>query len=270
VPLWLVATPIGTLGDLSPRAREILGSAAVIAAEDTRHTRQLLTATGIPAPHLEAVHAHNEDARADALVARAATEDVVLVSDAGTPAISDPGAAVVAAAHRAGIRILTVPGPSSLTSALAASGFPAAPSTFLGFPPRKGRGEWARDALRRPETLVVLEAGNRASDLVSELATLAPEREACLCRELSKLHEENLRRPLAALAADLAARASVRGEVVLVVGPGPALADAPAAALAEDAGLKDIAAALASRWQAPRRDVYQELLAWEARRGNGG
>lgn len=263
--LWIVATPIGTLGDFSPRAKEVLASAAVICAEDTRTTRQLLNAFDIVAPPMIALHAHNEDERADELAKRAVTEQVVLVSDAGTPAISDPGTRIVAAAHRFGAPVLSVPGPSALAAALAASGFPATPSTFLGFLPRKGREAVAREVLAHAGAVVIYEAGNRASDLVSALAELQPAREACLCREISKKFEEIKRLPLAELATDLAARDQVRGEVVLVIGPGEPLAPEADVAVEPDARLKDVAAALAARWNAPRRDVYQELLAMEAR-----
>jgi 16S rRNA (cytidine1402-2'-O)-methyltransferase len=262
--LWLLATPIGTLGDLSPRAREVLGAAAVIACEDTRTTRKLLSAVGVSAPPLVALHAHNEGARAEEIARRAVDEEVVLVSDAGTPAVSDPGAELVAAAHRIGAPIKSVPGPSALAAALAASGFPVMPSTFLGFPPRKGREGWAREALARPETLVIYEAPSRVAGLCAELAALSPTREAALCREISKRHEEILRRPLPDLAAAFAER-EILGECVLVVGPGEALAAAPQAQLEGGAGLKDVAEALAARWGARKRDVYQELLALEAR-----
>ena len=257
VALWLVATPIGTLGDLSPRAREVLAGAAVIAAEDTRTTRRLLSAVGVGAPPLVALHAHNEPERAEALAERALEEEVVLVSDAGTPGISDPGARLVTAAHRRGVPIQSVPGPSALATALAASGFPAAPSTFLGFPPRKGRTGWVREALAHPETVLLFEAPSRIPDLLRRLAALAPEREACLCRELSKAFEEVRRAPLS----DLAGLEAVRGECVLVLGPGEALA--PEVPTLEGTGLKDVARVLADRWGRPRREIYQRLLAWE-------
>jgi 16S rRNA (cytidine1402-2'-O)-methyltransferase len=261
VALWIVATPIGTLGDLSPRAREVLGSAAMVACEDTRTTRRLLSAAGITAPALVAVHAHNEAEVADRVAARALVEEVALVSDAGTPGVSDPGAVVVAAAHRAGVRVLSVPGPSALAAALAASGFPAAPSAFLGFPPRKGRDGWCREALARPETFVVYEAPSRVADLLGLLAALVPDREACVAREISKTYEEVRRGRLADLATGFAGRDEVRGECVVVVGPGEALA--PERADLEGEGLKDVARVLADRWGRPRRDVYQRLLAWE-------
>ncbi|MCB9662643.1 MAG: 16S rRNA (cytidine(1402)-2'-O)-methyltransferase [Alphaproteobacteria bacterium] len=262
VALWIVATPIGTLDDCSPRARRVLAEAAVIAAEDTRTTRKLLGALDLPAPPLVALHAHNEAQRAEALAARALQEEVALVTDAGTPGISDPGRELVRACLEAGVRVLSVPGPSALAAALAASGMPVAPSTFLGFPPRKGRDGWADEVLRRPETLVCFEAPSRLPDLVARLAARSPAREAVLCRELSKRHEEVLRAPLEALAGLLADR-SLKGECVLVVGPGEALEAASGPEVGEGASLKDVAAVLATRWGISRREAYQRLLALE-------
>ena len=261
--LWLVATPIGTLGDASPRMREVIAAADVVYCEDTRTTRKLLGLLEVAAPDLQSLHAHNEAQRGELVAQRALTEQVVLVSDAGTPAVSDPGQGVVAAAHALGVQVLSVPGPSALPAALAASGFPCAPSTFMGFPPRKGRESYARELLSRPETLVLYEAPNRVADLCTRLAALQPNREACMCREVSKRHEEVLRMPLGELAANLSARERVRGEVVLVVGPGEALA-APTQTLDSAASLKDIAAVLAERWGVKKREAYQRLLALES------
>ena len=259
MPLWIVATPIGTLGDLSPRAQEVLRDAAVICAEDTRTTRRLLSAVDVPAPPLLALHAHNEAQKAESLAQRALEEDVVLVSDAGTPGVSDPGRALVEAALAAGVRVLSVPGPSALASALAASGLPAAPSTFLGFPPRKGRKNWAVDTLRRPETLVMYEAPGRVPGLLRDLAAADATREAVLCREISKRFEEIDRAPLATLAERHAD--GVRGECVVVVGPGEAQPTlATTAEVPEGAGLKQIAEALAPLWGVKKREAYQALL----------
>jgi len=269
VALWIVATPIGTLGDLSPRAREVLGTVQAIAAEDTRRARQLLSAVGVPAPELIALHAHNEAERAAAVAERARTQDVALLSDAGTPAVSDPGGQVVAAAHALDVEIRSVPGPSALAAALAASGLPVAPSTFVGFAPRKGRAAWARSTLQRPETLVIFEAPTRLPDLVAELASVDPVREACMCREISKKFEQILRRPLLVLADSLREQAPLRGECVLVVGPGAPPAAAAPAPLQGD-GIKDVAAALAARWGVPRRDVYRALLDLEGRLSREG
>jgi len=262
MPLWLVATPIGTLGDLSPRAREILGSSRAIACEDTRHTRQLLSALGIPAPQLIALHAHNEESGSGRVLDLAMEADVAVVSDAGTPGVSDPGEWLVSEAHSRGVEVRSVPGPSALASALAASGLPAQGSWFLGFPPRKGREAWVKEALRHPGTLVVYEAPSRIADLVGEFAQFAPERQACLCREISKKFEENVRAVLSALASTLSERTDIRGECVLVVGPGEPLVDAPAP-LAEDAGMKAIASSLAERCGVTKKEAYAALVALE-------
>jgi 16S rRNA (cytidine1402-2'-O)-methyltransferase len=258
--LWIVATPIGTLDDLSPRAREVLRSADLIASEDTRVTRRLLSAVDIPSPQLVALHAHNEEAISQRLAEDARERSVALVCDAGTPGISDPGTALVAACHRLGVEVRSVPGPSALAGALAASGLPAIPSTFLGFPPRKGRDGWVRAALAVPHTVVCYEAPTRVAELISLFAAHAPDREAVLCREISKRYEEIVRRPLPLLAADLGGRDEVLGECVLVVGPGQPLRAAVAEAEAGD-GLKKIAELLAQRWGRPRRVVYEQLLA---------
>jgi 16S rRNA (cytidine1402-2'-O)-methyltransferase len=260
--LLIVATPLGTLSDLSPRAKEVLGGVGCIAAEDTRTTRALLTASGVPAPELVALHAHNEDEVARRLAERARLADVALVSDAGTPGVSDPGRRLVEVCHEQGVEVRSVPGPSALTSALAASGFPAAPSTFLGFPPRKGREGWCREVLGRGETLVIFEAPTRVAGLVEELAALQPEREAAMCRELSKRFEEVRRAPLAALAVELGGREQIRGECVVVVGPGEPLV--PDALTVEDgASLKQVAQVLAARWGVSRKEAYDRLLALE-------
>lgn len=264
--LYVVATPLGTLADLSPRAREVLGASAFIACEDTRVTRRLLSAVGVSAPPLVALHAHNEAEVADSLAQRALAEDGALVSDAGTPGVSDPGTRLVERALSLGVRVLSVPGPSALAAAVAASGFPAAPLSFLGFAPRRGRDGFVADLAARPETVVVFEAPGRIADLVGRLAGCAPTREAALCREISKRFEEVVRRPLPDLAADLQARSEILGECVLVVGPGEGTRPV-AAAPPEPEGLKDIAAYLAERWGAPRRDIYQRLLAWERESG---
>lgn len=254
--LFLVATPIGTLGDLSIRARTVLGTVAAIACEDTRTTRKLLSACDVQSPELIAVHAHNEAEVAARFAARALTEDVALVSDAGTPAVSDPGGLVVAAAHQAGVRVLTVPGPSALASALAASGFATAPSTFLGFAPRKRRDAFAATALGHAGVVVVYEAPSRVGDLVQRLAELQPDRVAVISREISKRFEEHRRGKLAELDTS-----EIRGECVLVIGPGPAYT--PEARQVGGGSLKEIAAVLAERWGIPKREAYQRLLALE-------
>lgn len=258
--LYIVATPLGTLDDLAPRARELLARVPLIVCEDTRRTRALLNAVDIPAPQLIALHAHNESFKSEGLVSRCRTQDVVLTSDAGTPAISDPGRALVAACHERGVEVRSVPGPSALPSALALSGFPAIPSTFLGFSPRKGLAGHAASLATRPETLVLFEAPNRVPRLLQHLAEAMPHRDVAVCREISKRFEEVLRGPLPQLAAELA-DAEVRGECVVVIGPGEAV-EAAQADLRSDR-IKDVAAALADRWGVKKRDVYRGLLALE-------
>lgn len=260
MPLFVVATPIGNLSDLSPRARTVLTQAAFVLCEDTRRTRRLYAGLGLPAPRLVSCHSHNESARADAVVEQVAAGDAVaLVSDAGTPGLSDPGGVVVAAVLAAGLPVRVVPGPSAIAAALSVSGFPTTPHHFLGFPPRK-QGELRRfltDASRLPGPLVLLESGRRLGKLVAALQALMPDREACICRELTKVHEEVVRGPVR----DLPAEARP-GEVVVVLGAGDALA----AAEPEQGGtgLKAASALLASRWGCSRREAYQRLLAVEA------
>lgn len=260
MPLFVVATPIGNLSDLSPRAREVLTTAAEVLCEDTRHTRRLYAALGLTAPPLRSCHAHNEAQRAAAVVAQVeAGADIALVSDAGTPGVSDPGGQVVAAVLAAGLPVRVVPGPSAVAGALSVSGFANTPHHFLGFPPRK-RGElerFLRTASRLEGPLVLLESGRRLGKLVEALQAVLPAREACICRELSKLHEEVLRAPVLALPAE-----ARPGEAVVVVGPGAPVEDAAAAPSGK--GLKAAAALLAPRWGCSKREAYQRLLALEA------
>src|ERR1700757_3635800 len=219
--LLVVATPIGNLADLSPRAREALVRAAVIAAEDTRHTRALLAARGAPTPLL-ALHAHNEPQRVPELLARlAAGEDVALVSDAGTPLLSDPGYELVRRAAAAGFEVSTVPGPSAITAALAVAGLPTDRFCFEGFPPARERERRAALAslVHEPRTLVFFEAPHRiAATLADMAATLGPEREAVVARELTKVHETVYRGTLHELASRAATEVNfARGEITLVV-----------------------------------------------------
>jgi 16S rRNA (cytidine1402-2'-O)-methyltransferase len=240
----------------------MLGTVEKIYAEDTRTTRKLLSALDISAPPIVALHAHNERARAQDVANQAVSSEIALVSDAGTPGISDPGRWVVEACLAAGVEVRSVPGPSALAAALAASGFPVAPSAFLGFAPRKGRKTWCAQLAQRPDVLTIYEAPTRLPGLVRELAVSQPDREAVMCREISKRYEEIVRLPLAALSDELASRSSVKGECVLVLGPhevSPARGGATES-VDEGASLKQIAAALAGRWGVSKRDAYQALL----------
>jgi 16S rRNA (cytidine1402-2'-O)-methyltransferase len=216
--LHLVATPIGNLEDVTLRALRVLREADLVLAEDTRRTRVLLDRHGIAA-RPRSLHAHNEAARtAEVLAALAAGRDVALVSDAGTPLVSDPGERLVAAVLAAGHGVVPVPGPSAVLAALTASGLPTARFAFLGFLPRRPGRRAARLASwrGRPETLVLFESPHRTASTLRALAeTLGGGRRACVARELTKIHEELVRGTLAELAERFAGGA--RGEVTLVV-----------------------------------------------------
>ncbi len=216
--LYCVGTPIGNLGDITLRAVEILRSAPVIVAEDTRHTRGLLSHLQIGGKELVAVEAHSTEARLASVVTRLVEgQDVALVTDAGMPAVSDPGARLVAAAAAAGVEVLAIPGPSALTSAVAVSGLVEGPFWFIGFLPRGGGAR--RELLRRiagtADAVVLFEAPGRVENTLGELCELHPERTVSVSRELTKVHEETVRGPLA----ELAKRTEWRGEVVIVLGP---------------------------------------------------
>jgi len=191
--LYIVATPLGNLGDLSARAAELLRTVPVVAAEDTRRTRGLLTHLGA-SPQLLSYHAHSQDRRVEALLAMLADgRDVALVSDAGTPGVSDPGSDLVAAARQAGVTVVPIPGPSAVATALSAAGLKGDRYLFLGFIPRKG-GERARLLARAASeewNVVFFEAPPRLVDLLGDLAEAAGgARRAVVARELTKLHEE--------------------------------------------------------------------------------
>ncbi|KTR86463.1 16S rRNA (cytidine(1402)-2'-O)-methyltransferase [Leucobacter chromiiresistens] len=268
--ILLAATPIGNLGDASARLRSTFEEATVIAAEDTRHTAQLLRLLGIEnRPELVALHDHNEHDRAAGLVDRAQTEDVVLVSDAGMPTVSDPGFRVVQLAAERGVAVSAIPGPSAVITALAVSGLPTDRFAFEGFLPRKA-GERSR-ALRalasEQRTLVLFEAPTRLAASLGELAeAFGAARPAAVCRELTKLHEEVRRGGLGELAEWAAS--GVRGEIVLVVGGAVAGAASPESALAEvqdrvRAGerLKDAARSVAEATGLSSRELYAAALA---------
>ncbi|HEV3180057.1 MAG TPA: 16S rRNA (cytidine(1402)-2'-O)-methyltransferase [Steroidobacteraceae bacterium] len=219
--LQVVATPIGNLADLSPRAREVLAGADVIAAEDTRHTGALLKALGIARPLLS-LHEHNESQRTAALLARlAAGETIALVSDAGTPLLSDPGFELVQRALRAGFEVRAIPGPSAITTALSLAGLPTDRFCFEGFLPARSRER--RTALaalaHEKRTLVFFEAPHRIVAALEDLAAeFGSERQAVVARELSKVHETIYRSTLGELAARARAETNfARGEITLVV-----------------------------------------------------
>lgn len=264
----LAATPIGNLGDASRRLVEALASVPIIAAEDTRTTIRLLTALGIEnRPRLIPLHEHNEDARAAEIVELARDADVLVLSDAGMPAISDPGFPLVAAAAAADVAVTVLPGPSAVLTALAVSGLPTDRFTFEGFLPRKGRVGYFTALAREPRTMVFFESPNRLAGALADLVSaLGPSRRAVVCRELTKLHEE-IRRGTAAELAEYFADGA-RGEIVLVVaGAEPVTADlgsAIAQVLALVSGgarLKEASAEVAEATGLSRRELYEGALA---------
>ncbi|HMG25393.1 MAG TPA: 16S rRNA (cytidine(1402)-2'-O)-methyltransferase [Acidimicrobiia bacterium] len=267
--LVLVGTPIGNLGDLSPRAVEALRAADVIAAEDTRRTRALLSHAGISAGRrLRAVHARNEaDAAARVVDEIRGGARVAVVTDAGMPGISDPGGVLVRACLDAGLPVAAVPGPSAALSALVLSGLPADRFVFEGFLPRKGRARAERLAAVAGEsrTTVLFEAPTRVhATLVDLAAACGPQRQVAVARELTKAFEEVWRGTLAAAAAHVE-NVEPRGEYVIVVGPAPvrAAADdaeieaAVRAALAEGRTARDAASDVANALGVARRRAYE-------------
>lgn len=218
--LYVVSTPIGNLQDMTHRAIDILQSVDVIACEDTRTTRKLLSHWGIRTPTVS-YHEHNEDRRTPRLLASLLDgKDVALVSDAGTPLVSDPGYRLVRAARDEGIAVRAVPGPSALLAALAVAGLPTTRFTFLGFLPARGRArrQAIATAAAVAETVVLFESPNRIARLLDELAAASPLRPALLAREMTKLHEEHRHGSLKEIAAWASGR-RFQGEVTLILGP---------------------------------------------------
>jgi len=266
-----VGTPIGNLDDLSPRARTALSAADAIFCEDTRVTAKLAARFGIAAKRISCP-APREDARAAELVERLSRgETVALVTDAGMPAMSDPGARLVEAAAGAGFPVLVVPGPSAPAAALAVSGIPAVPHLFVGFlPARAGERRRLLESLReRAETLVWFEAPHRLRESLSDAAEALGPRRASVSRELTKLHEETVRGPLPEVARDLAARGAPRGEITVVVEgrtgrapreEGDDLDARIREALAAGEALKALSREIARRSGVPARDVYARAM----------
>jgi 16S rRNA (cytidine1402-2'-O)-methyltransferase len=267
--LYLVATPIGNLGDITLRALETLAAADIIACEDTRVTRRLLDHYGITTP-LTPYHEHNAAAARPKLLARLAEgEAIALVSDAGTPLISDPGYKLVRATCDAGHAVTTLPGPSAVLAALASAGLPTDRFLFAGFlPPKQGqRRTRIAELASIPATLVLFETGPRLPAALADLAGGLGGRPAAICRELTKLYEEVRRGDLATLARDYAAGGETRGEIVIVIAP-PAdeqpdvgnVDDLLHQALAR-LSVKDAVDEIALATGRPRREIYQRALA---------
>lgn len=268
--LYLVATPIGNLGDLSARAIEVLRSVDLIACEDTRHSRVLLDANGISTP-TTSLPAFAEGARADALVEKlTAGASLALISDAGSPAISDPGERLVAECVAANVRVVPIPGASAVIAALSASGLPTSRFHFLGFLPRTASEARAMldEVAGLTATLVLYESPRRLVDTLAVLREALGDRRACVARELTKLHEEFLRGPLSSLEATLAAREVLGEVVVLVEGRGVAarwteaeLLAALDAGLARGERLKTLSTELAKASGWSSQDVYRRGVA---------
>lgn len=270
--LFLLPMPLGNLGDLAPRTAELLTTVDTLICEDTRTTSRLLAKLELPAPSLLAVHDHNERQRVGAVLARLEKGDVGMVSEAGTPLVSDPGFVIVRAAIDAGVEVVSVPGPNAVTTALAGSGLPVDRFTFVGFPPRSQgkRRSWLAPLAHRPETLVFYEAPRRILPLLADLLAVLGDRPAALAVNLSKQGEAFVRGDLSAIEAELDGRDEVRGEMTLVVG-GASGDDAaaaweravPAITQLVEAGtpagvVRDVVAGLLDL---PRREVYQRVLA---------
>lgn len=270
--LTLVPTPIGNLGDLSPRAVEALSQADFIAAEDTRVTLKLLTHFGLKKP-LVAYYRHNTEAGGQAILRRLlAGENCALVSDAGTPAVSDPGEALVALCVENGVAVSALPGPCALTTALSVSGLPTGRFTFEGFLAmnRKNRRDHLRSLERETRTMIFYEAPHKLVSTLADLAqTFGPDRPIALCRELTKLHEEVVRTTLGQALARYEAEPP-RGEFVLVVAgaqPAPEEAADPADALervaalrSQGLSLKDAVKQASRELDLPRNQLYNAAL----------
>lgn len=269
----VVATPIGNLGDLSPRAREALARADVVAAEDTRHSGALLRALGLQRPLLS-LHEHNERERIEELLSRLAQGQVIaLISDAGTPLVSDPGYALVAAAAEAGHAVLAIPGPSAVLAALAVSGLPTDRFCFEGFLPQKPAARLARcrELADEPRTLVLFESPHRIADTLADLATACGDsRRAVVAREITKAHETIYRGTLAQLMDICRNDANfARGEITVVLQGAPQ-SDAPPdvafvrralAALRDELPTSRAAAVVAQLTGWRKADVYALALA---------
>lgn len=273
--VYVVATPIGNLEDASPRMRRVLGEVALLCCEDTRHTAKLCRHFGIATPRVS-LHAHNEERRIPELLERLAHGDsLALVSDAGTPLVSDPGARLVAAAIAAGFDVVPVPGPSAVLAALVTSGLDVRRFAFEGFLPRKGSAR--REALRRlagfPGAVVLFEAANRANETLADLCAALGPRRAAVAREVTKRHEEVVRGRLGEIALE-----RTLGEVTIVV-EGPARGEEAPPDDAGDAAIdlridellgsgespRDAARRLAAETSLSRSDAYARVQARRAR-----
>ncbi len=270
--LYVVATPIGDFEDISLRALRILAEADGVAAEDTRQTGQLLAHHRIKTP-LISCHEHNEAQRGDALIQRIkGGQTIALVSDAGTPVVSDPGYRLVSAAIDAGIPVVPLPGPSAAVAGLSVSGLPSDRFTFLGFPPKKGKKQrqFLQELLHHTQTLILYESPKRLLALLENILEIWGDRPAVLAREMTKPHEEFIRGTIAHIQARLAERPAIRGECTLLVEGAashlpPAstdglIADIRAELAAGEHKISKISKKLANKYDLPRQEVYAQIL----------
>src|SRR5262245_3624824 len=275
--LYIVATPIGNLEDITLRALRVLKEVDVIAAEDTRHTRTLLSHYDIHTP-LTSYHEHNERTKAQPLVERLLSgEKIALVSDAGTPAISDPGYRLVVESLAAGIRVIPLPGASARTATLSASGLPTDRFAFEGFLPSKKQERKAklRELANEPRTVIFYEAPHRLVEALQDLEQIFGERQIAVGRELSKVHEEFLRGPVSEVLGRLAGR-GIKGEITVVVhgctDPSEALPEEISAELrrliGEGMGVKHISEVLGERHRISKREIYQMALKLKGEKGD--
>lgn len=269
--LYIVATPIGNLEDLTRRACRVLGEVAAVACEDTRQSGKLMEAIGAQRP-LISLHEHNEEQRAEQLVARLlAGDDLALISDAGTPLVSDPGFRLVQAALAAGVKVVPLPGPSAPIAALSASGLETDAFAFIGFLPHKAKAR--RETLAAwsaiPATLIFFESPHRILETLTDLEELFADRPVVLARELTKLHEEFLRGVPSELRSQLAARTAVKGECTVLIGRGrkkdpenvspEEILAAYESLLAEGMEHMQAVKAVAQQTGRPKREVYEMI-----------
>ncbi len=268
--LTVVPTPIGNLGDITLRAVEVLRSASHIVAEDTRHSRKLLSHLELDGTKLSRLDAHATSSDVEHVLQWLRDgEDVALITDAGTPAVSDPGTAMVRAAIDAGIEVSALPGPSAVTTAVAGSGLVEGPFRFVGFPPRVGleRAKFVGELASAQEPCVMFESPERITSLLQELATAMGARRVVVGRELSKLHEEWIRGTLSEVAAQ---EREWMGEITVVIGAWePGTADAPDdekidaridEELAKGAHTRTLAEKIAAWSGRPKREIYERVV----------
>ena len=269
--LYVVGTPIGNLEDITLRALKTLEDVDLIAAEDTRNTRRLLARHGINRP-LTSLHEHNEDRRAVELIKKLDKgAAIALVSDAGTPTLSDPGYRLVKDATAAGIKVVPIPGPSAAVAALSVSGLPTDAFLFLGFPPRKRakRLKSLQHVAKENRTLIFYESPKRVADLLADLQEIMGERRAVLCREMTKTYEEFIRGTLKDIAGKVQNRRELKGECTLLVeglqrgeeiSPEELRGIVAQELAREDMGASALSRQLAEQYNIPKKRVYSEIL----------